>query len=515
MSRLGSVALLYDWVDVRRARGSMKTVSIEIPAAKMSIDPILSIGLGLHWTWVFCIMFATGRVLNAPVEGYDASPLAGFALGVFCTICITFLAVGIFGASIEPLSRRKHTIIVVTVMGIVATVARFASTMFDSYEATYATGLAAGLFGGIATGYLLICWGFAYRKLDNSSVALNAAIGLLFSAALYVALLLLDNPAVLIAATVFSIASEGTLCFAAQKTLPEETALRPFTQRKERLHRYAKPAFLKLALVLTIFGFVDSTLRELALSTFSAGQAVPDSLVGLFLIAIGFIALFFLVYLVMEARSSENGTYSFATLFVVGVSVALLFFMDPSFGFAYRFVCVVVYLLFELHVWVLLAHIARDRNVAPSILYGFGLFFLFVGQFLSPIANGFVASLAQPLQLERVTEPIVLMLALLIAVVLLATGNARNGSLFDDERADTSIFLDDEQTKRVEVIADTYLLTERESEILSMLVKGRSFAKISERLFVSENTTKTHVKNIYRKTGVHSKQELMDLVDDM
>ena len=37
--------------------------------------------------------------------------------------------------------------------------------------------------------------------------------------------------------------------------------------------------------------------------------------------------------------------------------------------------------------------------------------------------------------------------------------------------------------------------------------------KAGVRLFVSENTTKTHVKNIYRKTGVHSKQELMDLVD--
>lgn len=491
----------------------MKTVSIEIPAAKMSIDPILSIGLGLHWTWVFCIMFATGRILDAPVEGYGSSPLAGFALGVFCTICITFLAVGVFGAGIEPLSRRKRTIAVVTVMGIAATVVRFASTTLDSYETMYATGLVAGLFGGIATGYLLICWGFAYRKLDNNSVALNAAIGLLLSAALYVALLLFNSPMVLIAATILSVAAEGALCFAAQKTLPEETALRPFSQRKERLRRYAKPAFLRLALILTIFGFVDSTLRELALSTFSAGQAAPDSLVGLFLIAIGFIALFFFVYLVMEARSSENGTYSFATLFVVGVSVALLFFMSPSLGFAYQFVCAVVYLLFELHVWVLLTHVARDRNVAPSILYGFGLFFLFVGQFLSPIANGFVASLAQPLQLESVTEPILLMLALLTAVVLLAAGNARNGSLFDDERVDAPGSLDGEQTKRVEIITDTYLLTERESEILSMLVKGRSFAKISERLFVSENTTKTHVKNIYRKTGVHSKQELMDLVD--
>lgn len=46
-----------------------------------------------------------------------------------------------------------------------------------------------------------------------------------------------------------------------------------------------------------------------------------------------------------------------------------------------------------------------------------------------------------------------------------------------------------------------------------MLMQGRSLGKISEVFCVSENTTKTHVKNIYRKTGVHSKQQLIDLVE--
>jgi len=33
-----------------------------------------------------------------------------------------------------------------------------------------------------------------------------------------------------------------------------------------------------------------------------------------------------------------------------------------------------------------------------------------------------------------------------------------------------------------------------------------------EKLFISKNTVKTHVKNIYAKTGVHSQQELIDFV---
>ena len=33
-------------------------------------------------------------------------------------------------------------------------------------------------------------------------------------------------------------------------------------------------------------------------------------------------------------------------------------------------------------------------------------------------------------------------------------------------------------------------------------------------LYLSRNTVKGHLKNIYTKLGIHSKQELIDLVED-
>ena len=45
-----------------------------------------------------------------------------------------------------------------------------------------------------------------------------------------------------------------------------------------------------------------------------------------------------------------------------------------------------------------------------------------------------------------------------------------------------------------------------------LLCQGRSKSYIAESLFISENTVRSHSKNIYRKLGVHSKQELLDLV---
>ena len=45
-------------------------------------------------------------------------------------------------------------------------------------------------------------------------------------------------------------------------------------------------------------------------------------------------------------------------------------------------------------------------------------------------------------------------------------------------------------------------LTERENEVLLCIAKGCSNREIGERLFISENTVKKHVNNIYSKLGV-------------
>lgn len=52
-------------------------------------------------------------------------------------------------------------------------------------------------------------------------------------------------------------------------------------------------------------------------------------------------------------------------------------------------------------------------------------------------------------------------------------------------------------------------LTERENEVLDLLSKGKSYASIANELFLSVNTIKTHVRNIYEKLQVSSKEELM------
>lgn len=50
-------------------------------------------------------------------------------------------------------------------------------------------------------------------------------------------------------------------------------------------------------------------------------------------------------------------------------------------------------------------------------------------------------------------------------------------------------------------------LTTREKEMLSYVAKGFSNKEISEKLFVSELTVKTHLKNIFKKLNVNSRTQ--------
>ncbi len=55
------------------------------------------------------------------------------------------------------------------------------------------------------------------------------------------------------------------------------------------------------------------------------------------------------------------------------------------------------------------------------------------------------------------------------------------------------------------------VFTPRELEIAALLLKGLTNREIARQLFISENTLKSHLKNIYQKVGVTQKRELLSM----
>ena len=63
-------------------------------------------------------------------------------------------------------------------------------------------------------------------------------------------------------------------------------------------------------------------------------------------------------------------------------------------------------------------------------------------------------------------------------------------------------------------IAREARMTDREAEIFCLLAHGRNAKYLQDSLGIKRSTAKTHISRIYAKLGVHSQQELIDLVEN-
>ena len=65
------------------------------------------------------------------------------------------------------------------------------------------------------------------------------------------------------------------------------------------------------------------------------------------------------------------------------------------------------------------------------------------------------------------------------------------------------------QEERMNAFIQKHELSLRETEVLNLIIDGASNSEISEKLFISENTVKFHVRNILKKTGCSNRTELL------
>ena len=63
-------------------------------------------------------------------------------------------------------------------------------------------------------------------------------------------------------------------------------------------------------------------------------------------------------------------------------------------------------------------------------------------------------------------------------------------------------------------LAERYGLTAREAEVLELVAQGRNMTYVQKALCISPGTSSTHINHIHQKLDVHSREELIDLVQE-
>ena len=67
--------------------------------------------------------------------------------------------------------------------------------------------------------------------------------------------------------------------------------------------------------------------------------------------------------------------------------------------------------------------------------------------------------------------------------------------------------------QKCQAVAQRFELTPRETEVFILMAKGRNAESIGDELTISHYTAKTHIYHVYQKTGVNSRQAIIDMVE--
>lgn len=116
---------------------------------------------------------------------------------------------------------------------------------------------------------------------------------------------------------------------------------------------------------------------------------------------------------------------------------------------------------------------------------------------------------------ESFASEIMVLLSVLAAnaamIILIRRGAtpSRSAELFEGEQAETG-GPGALRRAKVDRVAATCGLGEREKEVLTLLLEGCSASEVASAMVVANGTAKSHIRHVYKKLGVHSRDELFE-----
>lgn len=219
----------------------------------------------------------------------------------------------------------------------------------------------------------------------------------------------------------------------------------------------------------------------------------------------------------------RKGHFGIEKLFTISFPIAATgFLLMPFLGAPFQLivVCLVALLFSIASVLMQVTCIREFEKNGSNPVYVFGLF---AGIVYGCMTIGFFAGRFLDVFDEfSLTHLLVIALALVYGLSLIAfllQSNKRKAthtdrsSKEDAEKAPPEDGSERSLQEACSALSGSFGLSGRESEVLLLLARGRNLPYISEALFISKNTVRTHLKNIYQKLNVHDRQELLDLIE--
>ncbi|MEG0504390.1 MAG: helix-turn-helix transcriptional regulator [Raoultibacter sp.] len=480
-------------------------------------QPSLWLGLGTFWCWCWVVIQGPKEVIFGLWEGVSVSPRELMLI----VSLVSFIGLGVIQKYVPKVSEPSMRRTAIIVAGIL-----YGATVFLP-KAIGASFAFADIFEIVLSGFLIaflwILWGGCLGGTGQKLTLRYGAFALLVAFLLALGAHTLDLERQAIIRTLLPLVSMAFLLYQNQ---PESGVAEGSSEQKSTFPR-------KLLVTLFIqglsLGLLQALLRSVVLEKCTAPYCVWRFLFGFFgnLNMIDFCSLMsivgFLLALFLLIFTNHFLKMNFLHLiYLVGFPLIAIGFVavvySPSFAvgshpnlfgdvFVFGEVMSTAGYYFSLAItWVLCSYLISQKRIGNEVFVWSGAC-LFFGQ----LSGDGLSRVFVLLQTNSAVVCVLGVFLLLFSGLVFATNDRVRG-----EWGGVSPAVDEQPgmyRQACTMVAEASGLTARESELLYLFARGRSVEFVHKTLFISKDTVKTHARSIYRKTGIHSQQELIDLVE--
>lgn len=371
---------------------------------------------------------------------------------------------------------------------------------------------------GLSSSVFYLAWSVVYGRMEPEDSEIAIPLSVAASQLLGIALGSLRGVAAEVALVVMPLASLACLsrCLAIPPSFDagkERTTELPPSSRK-----LPPVVGWRCGLLAAAVWFV------LSLITAMVKRSESDAFVESYLLpfVVSFVALLVLLmaYVMCSRRVSLFGASRIVFCLMVISLVALLIVPGEQASAAFLFARTAA-MFFWAVLWAMCSRVVREEGLTATRVVGSMRAWIQGGAALSILAALVMG--ADDLHGAACLGLVVLSLGFCVALPAYArpgeepalrddrAGEDGSPSSVDDRCASTSLSFEE----RCRRLCEAHGLSPRESEVAECLLRGRNLPYIRETLYISRNTINTHIRHIYAKMGIHSKQELIDEFERM
>lgn len=500
------------------AQEQAREAQAQSPLSLVRAD-LLGVAFQLAWLCLFMYNVMPGFIIGES-ESFDVlNPIYLFSM----LSTVAALLFGIF--RLRTFMRFARSRAGVVSMPLVCAAGTLCYTLCSAQAVPQGAQMAVLVVGGVLTGLssavMASHWASVFGRARARAVIANFTVILAGVIVACLAISYLSPTSSLAVATLLPLASGACLAFAdTHGTSGRTTAPHPVAAKTKY------PAYAALIVAVALLGVSTGCLPRLSLEGLSFDQVFYS--IGTFVI------LAMMAWLLVREEPS-----AFVALFVVPVAVVVVFALP--------------YLRFTANSAADLFYIVGNVSIELMLLFASVLFALLldlscartymvarVTMALSDFAGAFLADQILSVGGDQAAVQLagtailvgseVVIGALLLVCLLLrrkalpapelnrqaagmeeqdGTPRTTQASAQEKIATDATVESVDAAEKAVRTCIDQFGLSAREADVLRLLVAGESTAQIQDKLCIAPGTFNYHMRNIYSKLGVHSRQELL------